>query len=648
MVETQWLLSALAPRDRYLSLSGSRLTGTRTRSGTKSRSDTEELARATREEFDSIRRSGPERANYETPDQTLFAQSMSALRGLLGISVTDTDKIPDAAEPPSIHTVGYSLGGFVAQSIFMTWPYLVAGCVTVCSGGALEEITPVSFAHPEEWQTLTHSLRYRLDDLMLSVATRTEGGDQDQNSGDPLVFGLRAASFDYFKRVFYEIFEQEYRVSYQTRIAEYLQRVLFVVGGNDPVITPSSVLDAAPTEGANVIEVGGLSHFVSSSKLATGKLETEQRDFWFPEIARLVARWAPEAERVLRRSVQRGWRKTDNTGFVQQSQTRMGSNNLTDKERASISPNGGVGSPIFERLLDAMTVQVGVDFGSLFILRNEIPTFMLADEYHVYRAKALHHSEDLIRAYLEGIAARRAKLLEYGRGITIVVPSDAVSKLRATFLPGLSPATSEIPVGEYFDPEFRSAKEIADYVARDFEDRWITNRNPSWPQLWLFYPGQLSQSGQPLDGEPVDGSPNLLGSSADVSGPLGRFGRFVGNESVIDVERLPDCWMRLAPRECLDFEIFSEDWSAKNNIDLHREAARNLVLNTVSFVADAETAKRRHRAPDQWLNTGVASAMVIARARYNPRHRGQVVLETRDLAKVVIHSALSFLRSEQR
>ena len=116
----------------------------------------------------------------------------------------------------------------------------MSGCATICSGGALNQISPTSFAHPEEWQSLTHSLRYRLDAATLSglFAERVRAGHAK-------ICGMPAQSFDYFRKVFYEVFDKIYCAAYQSRLSEYMQRVVFVVGGNDPIVKTRHVLDAA-------------------------------------------------------------------------------------------------------------------------------------------------------------------------------------------------------------------------------------------------------------------------------------------------------------------------------------------------------------------------------------------------------------------
>ena len=177
-----------------------------------------------------------------------------------------------------------SLGGFVAQSVFMAWPFAVSSCTTICAGGSLRELAPTAFAHPEEWQTLLHSLRYELD------AAMTDGRLARTAT---LLLALKCSSTVIFERVFYEIFEQEYRGSYQTRVSEYNRRLLFVVGGNDPIVRPRSVLDAAPPEGINLIEIAGLSHFLEHKHAPSE--ERAQREYWLPEIAEVISRFGKEA-----------------------------------------------------------------------------------------------------------------------------------------------------------------------------------------------------------------------------------------------------------------------------------------------------------------------------------------------------------------
>jgi hypothetical protein len=190
----------------------------------------------------------------------------------------------DGPEEPSIHALGYSLGGFTAQSVFMSWPFVVASCTSLLAGGALRELAPTGFADPEEWQTVLHSLRYEMDDRMMSRHL----GVTDESVG-----GFDRELFTYFKRTFYEVFQQEYRGSIQTRYQAFSDRMLFIVGGDDPVMRPETVLQSSPKGGLNLLEVGGLGHFLQDG---SGGANTEQqKTFWLPEMWTLIHNFSNNA-----------------------------------------------------------------------------------------------------------------------------------------------------------------------------------------------------------------------------------------------------------------------------------------------------------------------------------------------------------------
>jgi hypothetical protein len=96
-----------------------------------------------------------------------LVDSVNALRELLGWSVSKTPfqdyADDDLLPPPALHIIGYSLGGYLAQSAFFTWPFAISSCTTICSGGALNDLRPVKFAHEEEWRAIMHGLKYELD-----------------------------------------------------------------------------------------------------------------------------------------------------------------------------------------------------------------------------------------------------------------------------------------------------------------------------------------------------------------------------------------------------------------------------------------------------------------------------------------------------
>ena len=280
MTETQWFLSALVKRSRYRCASGAALLAEHDKPA-ESRLNpdilTAEMVRAWErlyEDSDEILKDAHQRepgaaGMKPKPVDRVFHESITSLRRLLKLEAhadLGSDLQPDDDRGPSLHVIGYSLGGFAAQSVFMSWPFAIDSCSTLFSGGALRELSPTAFADPEEWQTVLHSLRYELDDGMLHGRY---GRDENE------LAGLSRDLFLYFQRTFYEVFEQEYRGSFQSRLAAFRQRMLFIVGGDDPIVRPRSVLDSEPPGGINLLEIGGVGHFLGSKP--KDKEEAQQR-----------------------------------------------------------------------------------------------------------------------------------------------------------------------------------------------------------------------------------------------------------------------------------------------------------------------------------------------------------------------------------
>jgi len=86
-------------------------------------------------------------------DEEIMINIVESLRYVLGWlpGEMDNDKPKNSNSlEPFCHSVGYSLGGFQAQSIFFTWPFAISSCVSLFSGGALWELSPTAFADREE------------------------------------------------------------------------------------------------------------------------------------------------------------------------------------------------------------------------------------------------------------------------------------------------------------------------------------------------------------------------------------------------------------------------------------------------------------------------------------------------------------------
>ena len=439
MVETRWFLSALAPITHYNTAIGADLLCPSGRGAGADRGSHETLAATMISEWKGCQfasrlahelhkdRTTPIKSG--TLDASSVRASISALRSFVvppgAILSTDREEVGKAIEraTPRFHVVGYSLGGFAAQSIFFSWPFLIGGCTTLLSGGALRSLTPTAFAHPEEWQTVLHALRYELDASLLDGRIRKTGvvidpgGEYRLSTADDasaanvrtLVAGLDHRIFNFFQRVFYEVFQQEYPSAYKTRAGEFSRRLLFVLGGSDEIVRTQSVIDAAPEhEGVNLLQIANLSHFLGRD--ATG-VEKGQREYWLPEIARMARRFGEAADKIRRRDLTRAWLADGVNPW----------NDLLDDVHVDPAPEPDVSlpSPQFEKCLDDMVALQGRralesprGAGMLFIAQNTIPAFLLSRAGMRERASALHHSDEAVVSYLSGLQRRADQLRE--------------------------------------------------------------------------------------------------------------------------------------------------------------------------------------------------------------------------------------------
>ena len=426
MLETQWLLSVLTRRSRYRCLSGANLLK-EDPDPKESRVEDEVLVQAMAEAWRALRPVSEKRLRQAPRGgDAPFGGPVVSLRQVLRLAEYPRmgDQLRDEDVEPTVHVLGYSLGGFLAQSVFMSWPFLVASCSTLLSGGALRDLAPTAFAHPEEWQTVLHSLRYELDDGLMRNA---HGSAIDQ------LAGIDRDLFLYFKRTFYEVFQQEYRGSFQSRLEAFRQRMLFVVGGNDPIVRPRSVLDSAPPGGINMVAIAGLGHFLGVK--TRDPVEQAQRDFWIPEMAGVIGRFADAAGRRQDAERAEAWldehMRLPDRAMGPDSEARdeedAGSPKLlTVPERLEIERDGALPGGLFEKCLDDLLARMLAGNGLLFILRNEVPTMLLDYAAIQEHAAVLHHDDASIARYVRGVR-RRFEVIknDLGGRICIVLPWNA-------------------------------------------------------------------------------------------------------------------------------------------------------------------------------------------------------------------------------
>jgi hypothetical protein len=636
MIETQWLLSSLVRRSSYRCASGVTLLA-ESDDKLQSRLSTPVLATAIHEawtqlhassvlDFERESANAPDRRSWIPPSygRDCFDDAIAALRTALALESLESHdgEFTDTFSEPSFHVLGYSLGGFTAQSVFMAWPFLVASCSTLLAGGPLRDLAPSAFAHPEEWQTVLHSLRYELDDLLM---TRGAGGAHGRHAE----FGLQVGLFSVFKRAFYEVFQQEYKGSYQSRLEAFRHRMLFIVGGNDPVVTPRSVLDSAPEGGLNLLEIGGLGHFLGARPSDGG----DQQSFWIPEVAALIDRFAVRSAEKHQVEQRLSWfdkditypakpqsgRSQANVDLRRQSRDPgprqsgagghrasevMGPSRLTPAEVIAIDRAGALPTALFERCLDDLVSRIP-EGGVLFILRNEIPTFLLPPFVVREVAAARYHGDAGIVRSCNGVAARWAFLVERASRVCIVLPWNARSLMDRMDRTREYPSQSETTGGRVNAPS-----PTADEVWIEVETRCR--------ELARTHHGSVRR----FDGR--DPIATCLREQKDLL-------RLVRQDAhgIEHVAALPDCWVWVS-KEFLGWKDTGV-WGVNDAIEaLGKQAPKVL------------TEKDRVLAA---IHDNHFRIVTVSRARFNPRFRGRLLVTAADAKRMLIHAVLCIAMS---
>ncbi len=421
MVETRWLISAIVPRSDYRVVSGLDLLAV------GDRHDTAALSRAILESWKRAHQVAETEGVNPGPEVSLpdVAHSVATIRHLLcrPSSLHDASTPPERGTlRPSLHTVGYSLGGFMAQAVFFAWPFAVSGCTTICSGGALRDIALTAFAHKEEWQTIIHAMRYELDSSFLEQRLRAT---KRRSKGVAEVAGIDANAFSCFYRLFHDVFVREFAGSYQSRVSEFAPRLLFVLGGRDPIVSTQSVLDASPPEGINLLQIANLAHFPA-------KGDEHWQGYWLPQATSLIHEFARNAERLSDDTLYENWWNQGRTDHVPTVGTERSS--VDQQVDSSFDPETGneaLPSAAFQSILDSFvrrlknanaqsaTNEIGA---WLLVLRNEVPAALLGPHVLRKRGTTLHFSEERIWSYFSGLRERETLLLRNQDALTLMVP----------------------------------------------------------------------------------------------------------------------------------------------------------------------------------------------------------------------------------
>ena len=624
MLETQWLLSCIVPRSHYSVTAGARLLGDDAADPRGGRANTDELGKRLVAEWDRVfdasedseDASGRDNVSKERVSLAGATAAVRDLRTLLGWKpqlsadppaggpdpeATDVETADGADAPayipeyPYIHAVGYSMGGFMAQASFFAWPYATSSCTNMFAGGALRDLAPTAFAHPEEWQAVLHALRYELDDAFATLLKRS---DPEDNSP---IAGVAKKDFDYLKRIFYEVFLQYYRGGYSSRVEEFSRRLLFVVGGDDPIVRTRNVLDAGPPEGMTLLQLADVSHFPGGAEWKESdqrRIEKEQRIFWLPAIGRVIGEFSGNTEVMLQKTLAKSWRDRERTPLEPTVTARR------------VPGSNGLNSRGFGRQLDTMLDLAG-NGGWVLASRNEVPPVFLGEEGFRLHAKALHHSEELIERYTRAMVGRAERLLELQKRMTLLLPDKSERWFQTDYLRRKVFARSETPGAA----EIPTASQLA-AMWSVFRDDWGGTDAVRLVEA-AEYPA--SRFG-PLGEAQTKGSHDPL------------------NEE-ISLTILPDVWIALAPEVVV---AISGNWRTKR-VDMER-AIYDWATALVRPPTDDEKRDADQPSPlerlEEWLDRRQIAAVKVSAAEMNPRYRGQRIETVKDFSRVLQHWVL--------
>jgi len=629
MTETQWFLSAIVRRSCFRCASGANLLAeAETVKG--SRLQTSVLAEVMHDEwqrlYDASSTTGEAEAARDNqtarprlappPGEAQLIEAIGTLRDSLNLNLyapRDGELGAEAAEAtePKLHVVGYSLGGFMAQSVFMSWPFLITSCSTLLAGGALRELAPIGFTDPEEWQTVLHSLRYELDDRMM---------DPDVGIDDDFVAGIDRDLFTYFKRTFYEVFQQEYRGSIQSRYEAFRDRMLFVVGGNDPVVRPESVLQNGPKGGLNLLEIGGLTHSIDEED--EDPSSRHQRSFWIPEMASLIHRFTHNAgeEQDAHRACTWFDAELESPKFSGEEweeiyfatgtgEAGQGVRPLTPAETVAIGPEGELSEEIFERCIDDLLFRTWhEEEGILFVLRNEVPTLMLPPAAVRETAAALYHDDLRIARYCNGIAARREKFETAINRICLVLPWNAGSIMRHLDARRAYPSQAESAGGQV--KKRKNGEEIWEESLTDI--RRLVAKKAKRPSVRV-YDGRRDTEAQDEDHQEVL-----------------RHARDLTREKFVAAPSLPDCWV----------------WLHRDHIATTKQGRISVNRGIRGLISLTSDIGGSDEATLEAIQHSQLRIVNVSRARYNPRFRGRLLIDGKAARRRLLHAVVCLAISE--
>lgn len=660
MLETQWLLSVLVPRAYYDVMGGTQLLAEvkRSRGGPRGRANTDDLAQAMFDEWDAAFRAAEAAARRGTTGQIVhhpvpptldeLRASIADLRGLLRWEpITSAARpragkrrgVPVEPELPTVNVVGYSMGGFMAQAAFFAWPFAISSCTNMFAGGALRDLAPTAFAHPEEWQAVLHGMRYELDiafrrTLKLDDAEETASGveaERDEaganakavENGRPSEPGARVAradeekriagigedDFAYFTRVFYEVYLQYYRGGYESRVAEFSRRLLFVVGGDDPIVRTKNVLDAGPPKGMTLLQIADVSHFPSSRGRGPdgGKAEGEQRKYWLPEVGRMIANFSRNGERLLQDTLAVSWGAAMETKVPPESDD----DTLKKPDREPVL----LDSLEFARELRSLVRRIGPTGpgrrpGWLLISRNEIPPVFMGRRGFSFHGQTVHHSEQQIADYVRTLERRAIYLRRHVDRTTLLIPARGDRW--------------------FWNTKFFSMSETpnAARVPTEAERQEMIDRFQEWVDLGMVWDVAADEYEIPADATGRAAVPPLRAALA---------AQLATDRLSLTI--LPDVWIALSQTALTGM---------RGDQPTPRRQTEEGIVGWATARVLAQMEKRTDERREQLevlqkrIDDGDVVAITVSAAELNPRYRGRRLRKAWQVESAIIHWALAF------
>jgi len=622
MVETQWLISTVVPISDYPVTSGIPLLEPHAELD-RSRCNPEILGAAIYKAWQTIFSYSKRRGAEISSDDVI--QSITVLRDVIGWNASSAKVTERSSAPlghPQLHVIGYSLGGYLAQSVFFSWPYAIGSCTTLCSGGALTGLRTEKIIHEEEWRAITHGLQYDIESGMLEGRIT---GDDPQNPQNPTsICGIPASAFTSHFQTFTDIFLQDPYGTYRHRVSEFAPRLFFVVGGNDPIVPTRSVLDTSPPDGINMIEIAKLSHFIATER-------GEWPDFWLPTITNIVSSLSDHSEHLL-------WTSTLNNlwndkPFYAAERDLLNSKNIREhtakfQRHANAvrrDPQPLNSEEIQQTILRFVKLLENKEGGEreergrgfLFVLRNQIPVTLMGRKV-LHRRGAVPHYDDLeILRYWLHLQEQRVGMRDAADRVTIVIPAH----LNGWFverMPTLS--FKHLPIVQEFPDHQSRQAEIWEEFLEDWEATGALYRFDAQADKGLGEGFQLEKLIREDTATPID---------------------------FWIMNCLPDTWISLSAAAVRDLAGGDADREVILNAlrkrmlriyTAHRKKGKEALTNDEEqAVADLQ----------RLLDKDDLQILRISAAQSSPRYLGELVRDRSVAIDVLMHTALALARSTQ-